>query len=87
MIKDWNIADLETHVVERWSHWEKPAPIVLLKRLKNLVELYEQKISYPASFIVLGFNPLVIHSKEEHLGRICELSDLLFLDVKNKKVS
>lgn len=85
MIKNWNITDLETHVVERWSHWEKPAPIVLLKRLKNLIELYEQNLVYPQSFVVLGFNKLVIHSREEHLGRICELTDLLFLDVEKEK--
>jgi len=54
---------------------------VLEKRLLTLVELYDTQTYYPFSLMIIGYTPLRINSKEELIGRIKELKELLNVEV------
>ena len=83
MLYDRNKTDMQTYIKERWSHWDKPVDEILFRRFTNMLKLYEDKDSaYPREFIVIGFNKLVIKSREEHWGRIRELCDLVFFELE-----
>ena len=47
----------------------------LLKRLESFIKIYN-KGEYPVRFLILGFGPVGVFSREEFEGRIKELAEL-----------
>ena len=49
----------------------------LRNRLKNLLEIYTKDLKYPIKFQMFGFPSLSLNNKEEHLGMIKCMCDIL----------
>lgn len=56
----------------------------LENRLKNIYAIYLEtpEDEYPLSFQMLGFPPLVLTSKEECLGHVNELKQILMVNIE-----
>jgi len=58
----------------------------LKNRLHTLVRLFNEN-KFPFKNMMLGFGDILIEDREECFGRIKELSNLLFLQVKLIKIN
>lgn len=66
----------------RTKYYSDKGTEALRNRLNALVKLLGTKTEYPFEVKFLGFPPLICKSQEDLLGRIHELSDLLFTPVE-----
>lgn len=58
----------------------------LRNRLKNLIEIFNKRQSYPLNLRMLGFTKLSIKDETEHIGRIKELCEILHVQTPNMTI-
>lgn len=66
------------------KYYTKEGFDALINRLKTLKALYDKQEQYPVMFRMVGFTNLVLYSKQDLLGRIHELEEILVAKVKGE---